>query len=54
MKIGEDDITDEIKEAENKHWAEVDCIWSCMHCRDLPSEREPDTLDSVKEHISTM
>ena len=54
VKIGEDDFTEEIKKAEREHWAEVDCIWSCMQCRDLSSERKPDTLDRVKKHISTM
>lgn len=53
-KISEDDITEDIKEAENKHWVKVDDIWSCTHCRDLPTEAKPNTLDGVKQHISRM
>lgn len=52
--ISEDDLTEDIKEAESKHWAEFDSIWLCTHCRDLPREAKPDTLDGVKQHISRM
>ena len=51
-KICEDDFTEDIKEAESKHWVEFDGIWSCTHCRDLPTEAKPDTFDGVKQHIS--
>ena len=52
--ISEDDFTEDIKEAESNHWVEIDDIWLCTHCRDLPTEAKPDTLDGVKEHISRM
>jgi hypothetical protein len=53
-KISEDDFTEDIKEAESKHRDKVDDIWSCTHCRDLPTEAKPNTLDGVKQHISKM
>ncbi|KAF8807884.1 hypothetical protein BYT27DRAFT_7099840 [Phlegmacium glaucopus] len=53
VKMSEDDFTADIREAESEHWAKVDNIWSCTHCRDLPKEPKLDTLDSVKKHIST-
>ena len=53
-KICEDDFTEDIKEAESKHWVKFDGIWSCTHCRDLPTEAKPDTIDGVKQHISRM
>lgn len=54
MEISEDDFTKEIEEAESEHWGNVDFIWSCTHCRDLPIETKADTLDGVKKHISRM
>jgi hypothetical protein len=53
-KISEDDFTEDTKEAESKHWIKADGIWSCTHCRDLPTEAKPDTLVGVKQHISRM
>ena len=53
-KISKDDFTEDIKEAESKHWLKVDGIWSCTHCRDLPTEAKPSTLVGVKQHISKM
>lgn len=52
--ISEDEFTEDIREAERKHWVEIDSIWLCTHCRDLPTEAKPDTLDGVKQHISRM
>ena len=52
IKISEDDFTEDIKEAESEHWDKVDGIWSCTHCRDLPTEAKPDTIDGVKQHVS--
>lgn len=52
--ISEGDFTEDIKEAESEHWVKVDDIWSCTHCRDLPTETKPKTLDDVKHHISRM
>ena len=52
--IGEDDFTEDIKEAESKHWVKFDSIWLCTHCRDLPTEAKPDTLDGIKQHISRL
>ena len=54
VKIGEDDFIANIEEAEIQHWAKFDCIWSCTHCRDLPTDTKADTLDGVKKHISRM
>jgi hypothetical protein len=52
--FGEDDFTENIKEAESKHCVKYDSIWLCTHCRDLPTETKPDTLDNVKQHISRL
>ena len=52
--IREDEFTKDMKEAERKHWAKVDCIWLCTHCRDLPAEAKPDTFEGVKQHVSRM
>jgi len=53
-KMNEFEFTEDIKEAESKHWMKVDNIWSCTHCRDLPTEAKLDTFDGVKQHISRM
>lgn len=53
-KISEDGFTEDIKEAESKHWVKFDGIWSCTHCRDLLTEAKPVTFDGVKQHISRM
>lgn len=26
-------------------------VWSCVHCRDLPSERDVELLEVTREHI---
>lgn len=52
--MSEDDFTEEIEEAESEHWAKLDQIWSCTHCRDMPREAKPTTIDNVKQHISSI
>lgn len=53
-KLSEDGFTVDLRKAESEHWAKVDYIWSCMHCRDSPKETKADTLDGVEKHISRM
>ena len=50
--LNEDEFTEDIEEDESKHWAEIDEIWCCALCRDLPLEPKPTTIDGVKQHIS--
>jgi len=53
LRLKPNQLSDEIKEAENAHRINTIKEWSCFHCLDTTREKAPTTLEAVKQHILT-
>lgn len=48
----QEDVSDDIKDAERAHKEKNDRVWQCLHCRDTAEEKRPMILADVKSHLS--